>query len=188
MKKSKLIQISINWGGHDTSAALAIDDKIVAAAEQERYDLNKHSKNFPIDAINDCLNISKLKISNVDNIILCTDFKDLINRLYLEPAIKDSNRVKFLIKDIDRIKSYVNYEDNVRKQLNFSGKIFSYEHHLCHLASAYYPSGFNKSIVLSIDGVGQFETGKLAIAKNGQIKCANLMQTTLIHLALFIQQ
>jgi predicted NodU family carbamoyl transferase len=33
------------------------------------------------------------------------------------------------------------------------------------LASAYYPSGFNKSIVLSIDGVGQFETGKLAIAK-----------------------
>ena len=63
MKKSKLIQISINWGGHDTSAALAIDNKIVAAAEQERYDLNKHSKNFPIDAINDCLNISKLKIS-----------------------------------------------------------------------------------------------------------------------------
>jgi len=174
MKKSKLIQISINWGGHDTSAALAIDNKIVAAAEQERYDLNKHSKNFPIDAINDCLNISKLKISNVDNIILCTDYEDLINKLYLEPALKDSNRVKFLIKDIDRIKSYVNYKDNVRKQLNFSGKIFSYEHHLCHLASAYYPSGYKKSLILSLDGVGQFETGMVGIGNNGIIKTKNI--------------
>ena len=153
MVKSKIVQISINYGGHDTSAALSIDNEIVAAAEQERYDLIKHSRNFPIDAINSCLKKTKLKVSQVHRIILTTNFK----------------AAKFLNKRV-RSKALFNVEEKIRKELKFKGKIDTFDHHLCHLASAYYPSGFNKSVVLSIDGVGQFETGKLAIAKNGQIK------------------
>ena len=49
------VQLAINFGGHDTSAALSINEKIIAAVEQERFDLSKHSRNFPIDAINNCL-------------------------------------------------------------------------------------------------------------------------------------
>ena len=45
MTKKKFVQLAINYGGHDTSAALSIDDKIIAATEQERYDLSKHSRN-----------------------------------------------------------------------------------------------------------------------------------------------
>ena len=81
MVKSKIVQISINYGGHDTSAALSIDNEIVAAAEQERYDLIKHSRNFPIDAINSCLKKTKLKVSQVHRIILqyFEMHKDLLN-------------------------------------------------------------------------------------------------------------
>ena len=60
MVSSKLIQVSINYGGHDTSSALSIGDKIVAAAEQERYDLSKHSRKFPLDALKSCLKKCKL--------------------------------------------------------------------------------------------------------------------------------
>jgi carbamoyltransferase len=170
MPKSKIIQICINYGGHDTSAALSIDNEIVAAAEQERYDLTKHSRNFPIDAINSCLKKSKLKISKVDRLILTTDFEVGIREIYLKPALKDNLMLERFLNESDGIKKYFNIEEKVRKKLKFKGQIDTFDHHLCHLASAYYPSGFNKSIVLSIDGVGQLETGKLAIAKNGQIK------------------
>ena len=58
--------LGINFGGHDTSACLTINGKLIAACEQERYDKIKHSREFPIDAINDCLKISKLKIDDID--------------------------------------------------------------------------------------------------------------------------
>ena len=54
MLKKKYIVLGINFGGHDTSAALGINGEIIAACEQERYDKVKHSKKFPIDAIKDC--------------------------------------------------------------------------------------------------------------------------------------
>ena len=43
--------LGLNYGGHDTSACITINGKVIAACEQERYDYQKHSRNFPIDAI-----------------------------------------------------------------------------------------------------------------------------------------
>ncbi len=170
MSSSKFIQVSINYGGHDTSAALAIGNKIVAATEQERYDLCKHSRNLPIDAIKSCLKKFELKISDIDNLILTTDFKIAVNELYLKPALKNKDDLTRLIKEIDRVKKYLEIEDEVKKKLKYKGQLTTHDHHLCHLASAYFPSGFKKSIILSLDGIGQFETGKLAIGNNGKIK------------------
>ena len=56
---SNLIQISINYGGHDSSAALSLGNKFVAATEQERYDLSKHSINFPSQAVSDIEKLSE---------------------------------------------------------------------------------------------------------------------------------
>ena len=52
--------------GHDTSSALIKNGKVVAACEQERYNKKKHTNEFPLDAIKDCLRIGKLKISDLD--------------------------------------------------------------------------------------------------------------------------
>ncbi len=170
MPSSNLIQISINYGGHDSSAALSLGNKIVAATEQERYDLSKHSRNFPLDAIKSCLKKYKLKISDIDNLILTTNFKVAVDEFYLKPALKNKDNLFKLIKEIKTVKKYLEIENEVRKKLNFKGNIITHDHHLCHLASAYFPSKFKKSIILSLDGVGQFETGKLAIGNNGKIK------------------
>ena len=103
--------------------------EIIAACEQERYDLKKHSTSFPINAINDCLKIAKLKINDIDEIALSMDFIDLVKKNYIEPALNNKDRLKFLVNDIDRIKLYVNFESFVRKKLNYSGKIKTYRHH-----------------------------------------------------------
>ena len=58
----KHVILGIKYMSHDTSAALMIDGKLIAACEQERYTLDKHSKRFPIDAIQDCLRIGGVTI------------------------------------------------------------------------------------------------------------------------------
>lgn len=162
--------LGLNSEGHDTSACITINGKLVAACEQERYDKIKHSRNFPIDAINDCLKIAKLKLKDIDIISSGFDPQILINDFYLKPALNNKERLNFLINDIDRIKKYQNLEKNIQEQLNTKKKIKFNDHHLCHLASAYFPSGFKKAAVVSYDGTGESESGAFAIANNGKIK------------------
>ena len=139
--------LGVSFGGHDTSAALVINNKIVAACEQERFDLKKHTRSFPHEAINECLKLAGIKLSNIDEISIGADLIDLIRKIYLKPALKDNKRIEFLINDIDRIKKFYYMEDIIRDEINFTGKINFYRHHLCHLASTYFPSGFNEKMI-----------------------------------------
>ena len=91
-----------------------------------------------------------------------------IKELYLKTAVEDENRIKFLIDDIERIKKVYNIENLIRSKLRFKKKIEFNDHHLCHLASAYYPSGLEPTLLVSYDGLGEFESGYFAIGKKKQ--------------------
>ena len=168
MKKNYTV-IGINYGGHDSSAALGVNGEILAACEQERYNKIKHSKEFPLEAINDCLKISGKKLKDIDEIAINQDYYEMVKKIYLEPALKEKNRLKFIIDDIDRIKVYNEIKNIVRTKLNFKKKVGEYRHHYCHLTSAYYPSGFKKALVVSYDGIGENESGMAGIGNNGKI-------------------
>ena len=165
--------LGITFGGHDTSAALLIGGKLVAACAQERYTRDKHSRLFPKEAALDCLAIAGIKIDQVDEIAFVDDLKSLIRNSYLKPAIESDERLDFLFKDIDRLKQANDMDQIIRKNLNYKGIINYYRHHLCHVASSYYPSGFKDALCLSIDGVGEYETGLIASGKSGNIKILN---------------
>ena len=165
--------LGIKFGGHDTSAALLIGGKLVAACAQERYTRDKHSRLFPKEAALDCLAIAGIKIDQVDEIAFVDDLKSLIRNSYLKPAIESDERLDFLFKDIDRLKQANDMDQIIRKNLNYKGIINYYRHHLCHVASSYYPSGFKDALCLSIDGVGEYETGLIASGKSGNIKILN---------------
>jgi len=162
--------LSINYGGHDTSAALMIDGVLVAACEEERYNLEKHTRAFPENAIADCLDIGGIRIDEVDEVSLCADTAFQIREAYLKPALLDDSRIDFMIADIERIKLYRGVVDEVRGLLGYEGPMVQHRHHLCHLASTYYPSGFDESLLLSLDGVGEIETGILATGRGGDIE------------------
>ena len=85
--------LGLNSEGHDTSACITIDGKLIAACEQERYDKIKHSRNFPLEAIKDCLKISKLSINDIDVISSGFDPQILIRDLYLKPSIENYDRL-----------------------------------------------------------------------------------------------
>ena len=165
--------LGIKYGGHDSSAALLINGKLVAACAQERYTRDKHSKLFPKEAINDCLKAAGIKINQIQELAFVNDLKMMIRELYLKTALKNDDRLKFLLNDIYRIKEWQNMDKIIRSKLGYKGPIRYYRHHLCHVASSYFPSGFKNALCLSIDGVGEFETGIIASGKSGKIKILN---------------
>ena len=54
---------------HDSAAALILDGKIIAAAQEERFTRKKHDSSYPFNAVKYVLEEAKLKLSQVDNIV-----------------------------------------------------------------------------------------------------------------------
>ena len=122
--------LGINYGGHDTSACIMVNGKILAACEQERYDGIKHSRNFPINAIQDCLKISGLSINQVDIISFGLIPQLKIRSLYLNSLVKDPDRINIFIQDIKKIDELENIENIIREKTLFKKKIEYKNHHL----------------------------------------------------------
>ena len=99
--KDSFIVLGINYGGHDTSAVLMCNGELIAACEQERYTLDKHSRRFPIEAIEDCFRLGGIRISDVDELAYSFQPISHIREAYLQSAIDDPTRIEFIINDID---------------------------------------------------------------------------------------
>ena len=161
--------LGINYGGHDTSACLIINGELIAACEEERYSKIKHTREFPINAINDCLKIGNISVDELDEIAISIDPVYLIRENYLKSALEDEKRIGFLINDIERIKQSYNIKEVIREKTQFKGNIRYHLHHLCHLASSYYVSGFDEALLVSHDGIGEIESSHFGVGKNGEI-------------------
>ena len=162
--------LGINIASHDTSAALIEDGKLICAFEEERFNKEKHTKAFPINAINECLKVSKNKINSIDCVAVSTDPMRQIRKFWLEGALKHDYRLKMMLEEKNSIQNFFNIESLIRKNLNYKNKIRYYKHHLNHLASCFYPSNFKKALVVSYDGVGEGETGYFSIGSKNKIK------------------
>ena len=107
MSKKPISILGINHGGHDTSACLMINGKLIAACEEERFNKKKHTREFPIHAINECLKQAKVSIEKVDEITLSYDPK-LLKIENFEKLIYPT-RNRFKINDLQKLR-------NLRKQ------------------------------------------------------------------------
>ncbi len=162
--------LGINIASHDTSAALIIDGRLICAFEEERFNKKKHTNAFPINAIKECLKVSKNKINAIDYIAVSTDPIRQIRKFWLEGAIKHDYRLKMMLDEKNNMQNYYDIENLIRKTLKYKKKIQYYKHHLNHLTSCYYPSNFKKALVVSYDGVGEGETGYFSIGNKNKIK------------------
>ena len=115
--------LGVNYGGHDTSAALIKDRKLICAFEEERFNKEKHTKKFPINSIKACLKSSNLKIEDINYIALSTDPKRQIRNFYLRGALKNDQGLKKLVDEHKYIKKWYNLENFVRKKLRYKGNL-----------------------------------------------------------------
>lgn len=145
--------LGISHGGWDTAAALMMDGRIVAACEQERYSGDKHTRAFPREAAMDCLRMGGIDIASVDEVALSFD-----PELIPEGTPRRATR------------SRQQYEELVRRELGHTGPVTFHSHHRCHVASACYPSGFERCIVASYDAIGEHTSSLLCAADLGNLE------------------
>jgi len=155
MSKKKII-LGLNAFHADTSAAILVDNEIVAAVEEERFNRQKHWSGFPLESIKFCLEKSKIKFNEVTDITINSNqFSNLDKKIYYSLInFKFENLSKFIKRNKNKflIKNLIDY--NFGKKNNY--RFHRIDHHLSHLASAFYPSGYDKALGLSIDGMGDF--------------------------------
>ena len=161
---------------HDSAAAIIIDGKIVAAAQEERFTRIKHDSSYPHNAVEFVLKFSNLKLSDVDHIVFYEKPFLKFERL-LETYVAFAPRgfaqfVKampiWLRDKLFQKKMLLNllkeHDDNFKDE----NKMLFSEHHLSHAASAFYPSPFNEAVVLTADGVGEWATTTVAVGKGNK--------------------
>jgi carbamoyltransferase len=164
--------------GHDASAALYVDGKLVAAAEEERFLRDKHAKGkFPLEASRFCLAFAGLQPDDID--IVAFPYSPIS---LLSPARWHYARRHWYAPD-RALPAIFNgnrrYRRNVRgvmamlDQLGVSRQQISFrpvEHHLAHASSAYHLSGFKeKTAILGIDGKGEYATTFFGYGEHGKI-------------------
>ena len=146
------IILGINAYHADSSACIIINDKLVAAVEEERLNRKKHFSGFPIKSIQECFKISGIKEIEVTDIAFNTKpLSNLIPKSFF--FLKNLNINKK--NSIERYKKKLKNKSYLFKKFNFkkNSKIHYIEHHLAHIASAYYPSAFKDALGLSMDRV-----------------------------------
>ena len=155
---------------HDSAAALIVDGKIIAAAQEERFSRKKHDSSYPFNAVEYVLKEGKLKLSEIDYIAFYEKpflkFERLLET-YIAYAPKGFRSFSmsmplWLREKLFQKKVIFNELQNHDKNFSDINKIYFSEHHLSHAASAFYPSPFQDSAILTLDGVGEWATTAVA--------------------------
>jgi carbamoyltransferase len=162
---------------HDSAACLVKDGEIVSAAQEERFTRKKHDYNFPINAINFCLQNSNIEGSQLD-LVAFYDKPFLKFERLLETYVTYAPvGIKSFIKAMPLwIKQKLWMKDYIQKELNYKGKIIFPEHHESHAASAFFPSPFNEAAILTMDGVGEWTTTSYGIGRGNKIELLEEMK------------
>ena len=173
---TKILGISAFY--HDSAAAIIIDGKIIAAAQEERFSRKKHDPRYPYNAIEFVLDFAKINLSEVDHIVFFEKpflkFERLLETyvamapkgfLQFSKAMPTWLREKLFQKKM--LFNLLKQHDKNFKEIN---KISFSEHHLSHAASAFFPSPYDEAIVLTADGVGEWATTTVAIGKKNSLK------------------
>ena len=158
---------------HDSAAALVVDGEILAAAQEERFTRIKHDFNFPAKAAGFCLETAGLSVADLDYVAF-----------YDKPLMKFDRLLETYLAFAPRgfgsfskaiplwLKQKVNIRRVILKELGseFKGKILFPEHHESHAASAFFPSPFEKSAILTLDGVGEWATASIGVGDGNKVE------------------
>ncbi len=159
---------------HDSAACIIKDGLIIAAAQEERFTRIKHDHSFPINAINYCLDEAKI---NAKNLGLVSYYEKPFSKFerILETNLSYSplGLKSFLISMPLWIKKKIWIKDLIKNELEFKGEIIFPEHHESHAASAFFPSPYEESAIITVDGVGEWSTTSVGIGRNNKIKMIN---------------
>ena len=135
--------------GMDSAAVLLDGGKVVAGVAEERLNRKKHSNLLPVEAIKYCLEEAGCQLEDVDVIVHGFDYKPYEAMYSMTPSGANWYQKVFAPEVLESDLSKAFGSSFIADKLQFV------DHHLAHAASAYYPSSFEKSLVIVADGMGE---------------------------------
>ena len=163
---------------HDSAAALVVDDRILAAAQEERFTRRKHDSDFPTNAIRWCLEYAGLKPTDIDRVAFYDKPFLKFERLMETTAIfAPRGFASFRRAAPVWLKEKLFHKRLLRRELeglamdeDWEAKLLFAEHHQSHAASAFYPSPFQDAVILTLDGVGEWATTTTALGDGAELE------------------
>ena len=165
---------------HDSAAALVVDGRIVAAAQEERFSRKKHDPGFPSLAVDYCLREAGISIDDVDYIAFydkpLVKFERLLESYlaYAPAGFKSfAMAIPLWLKDKIHTRKAIKTglgRTDLKKPLVFL------DHHESHAASAFFASPFDEAAILTLDGVGEWSTTTLGTGRGNKITLVEQLQ------------
>ncbi|HEU5116536.1 MAG TPA: carbamoyltransferase N-terminal domain-containing protein, partial [Isosphaeraceae bacterium] len=161
---------------HDSAAALVVDGRIVAAAQEERFTRKKHDPDFPTNSVAYCLSEAGLSADDLDYVAFydkpLTKFERLLET-YLAYAPVGFRSFSQAIPIWLKQKLHLRRE--IRNALGGSKRpnlVFT-DHHESHAASAFFPSPFDEAAILTLDGVGEWSTATFGTGRGNRLELSH---------------
>jgi carbamoyltransferase len=155
-----MLILGINAYHGDSSACIVQDGKLIAAAEEERFNRIKHWAGFPVESIRYCLKELGVVLTDLDHVAINTDPKaNFIKKIGF--AINNRPDFKMVLDRIKNKKQRASVEEELNNAFpghSLRANIHYIEHHLSHIASAHLVSPFENSVAVSVDGFGDFSS------------------------------
>ncbi|MDO9103413.1 MAG: carbamoyltransferase C-terminal domain-containing protein [Methylovulum sp.] len=134
---------------HDAAAVLLRDGVVVAGIEEERFNRIKHTNKIWHDAVRFCMQEAGMALHQLDQIAV------YVSEPFLNESLKQLRLVKPGLGDLQDARAVYQYLFKRELGVDLPRDMFSFvNHHLAHAATAYYMSGYQQSLVLTIDGSG----------------------------------
>jgi carbamoyltransferase len=172
--------LSVPWG-HDNSVVVFEDRQPIFAVEQERVVRTKHGEyKFPDEAVQIALDECNLTLEDIDRVVVPYEpryeFRRFVSRVHgLLGSGEEFARIAADLKHavVHALKFRYRLRDEVREAVSEIGDssppMETRSHHYCHAASAYYPSGFDTAVVLTVDGMGEYDSTVVWHAADGNL-------------------
>lgn len=178
MSEQSIYILGLSFDYHDSAAALIKDGKVIAAAQEERFTREKQDSSLPTNAIKYCLGFAGISADCLNYVVF-----------YEKPFVKFERLIKTYISTWPRgfisfvkamlvfLKTKLWVEARIRKALKgYKGEVLFAEHHYSHAASAYFCSDFSEAVVVTMDGVGEFDTTTFGYGKGNQLKLSHTIE------------
>lgn len=181
---------------HDAGVAVIKNGIVLAAINEERYSRVKAATGFPEKSLKEIIKLAKIEPKDINKIAIAgyslgaspptnNDFSYANGRYSISQVLTEFiDRIPLIRKILFTLwfgdfhkelqhflgKSKILHLKGKLAKLGFVAPIEIYDHHDCHLASAYFPSGMEECLVISNDGFGDNICSKVAIGSKGKLK------------------
>jgi carbamoyltransferase len=147
---------------HDASSVLVEDGHVVVAVEEERLTRVKHTNKLAVNAIRQCLAARQLRLADLDLLAVYGTEQHYDTMLQRVSSQDPTGRIGGTMRSL----LHARFQEDLQEDID-DGRLTFVAHHLAHAVSAYVPSGFARSLVMTIDGVGDNSSGMVYSAEDG---------------------